>query len=339
MSDAFPWRDQITPHPAADLFPMMSDDELDELGQDILKNGLRQPIVVCRTSAKQNRPLMLLDGRNRLEAVARSAWPLAKKKKWIRQALVGSHQADYEDDPYTYVISANIRRRHLSSEQKRELIDRLLAADPSKSDRQIAKLARADHKTVGKVRSEKQATGEIPQLEKRTGADGKTRKQPEPRQPAAVATPVDPTERLAPRIDKPEFLATCEKLQLFLDAVTDEMLIAGQLGLYSPAKKLWEIHLTEEVEPPILALRDAFNQIEPGSRMRIWGKVINPRLRMVEVKSDIAKWLNAEQRSQLLYWLADRVAEDETAATVARSSIPWQSLRDKRQAVTLTGCA
>ena len=41
-------------------------------------------------------------------------------------------------DPYTYVISANIRRRHLTAEQKRELIAKLIKATPEKSDRAIA---------------------------------------------------------------------------------------------------------------------------------------------------------------------------------------------------------
>jgi hypothetical protein len=34
------WRDQIKLHPAADLFPMMSPDELKTLGEDIKANGL-----------------------------------------------------------------------------------------------------------------------------------------------------------------------------------------------------------------------------------------------------------------------------------------------------------
>ena len=34
------WRDKYKVHPAADVFPMMSDEELAELGEDIKKNGL-----------------------------------------------------------------------------------------------------------------------------------------------------------------------------------------------------------------------------------------------------------------------------------------------------------
>ena len=36
-------------------------------------------------------------------------------------------------DPYAYVISANIRRRHLTAEQKRELIAKLIKATPEKA--------------------------------------------------------------------------------------------------------------------------------------------------------------------------------------------------------------
>ena len=39
------WRDVITIHPAADLFPMMSPDELKALGEDIRRNGMTAPIV------------------------------------------------------------------------------------------------------------------------------------------------------------------------------------------------------------------------------------------------------------------------------------------------------
>ena len=52
MSGPTNWRDRIKVHPAADMFPMMSDDELDELAADIAKNGLRQPIVLWNKSGK-----------------------------------------------------------------------------------------------------------------------------------------------------------------------------------------------------------------------------------------------------------------------------------------------
>jgi hypothetical protein len=79
-------------------------------------------------------------------------------------------------DPEAFVISANIHRRHLTAEQKRELIAKLIKADPARSDRQIAETAKVDNKTVGKVREKLEATEEIPQLTETTGKDGKRRK-------------------------------------------------------------------------------------------------------------------------------------------------------------------
>jgi hypothetical protein len=40
------WRDHIKVHPAADLFPPMSQAELKELGEDIRKNGMNKPVIV-----------------------------------------------------------------------------------------------------------------------------------------------------------------------------------------------------------------------------------------------------------------------------------------------------
>ena len=54
-------------------------------------------------------------------------------------------------DPYAYVISANVHRRHLNAEQKRTAIETLLKAKPEQSNRQIAqqvsRQARADDAT------------------------------------------------------------------------------------------------------------------------------------------------------------------------------------------------
>jgi hypothetical protein len=46
------WRDVLPIHPATELFPRMSDDELRALGEDIIKNGLTSPIVLWRANAK-----------------------------------------------------------------------------------------------------------------------------------------------------------------------------------------------------------------------------------------------------------------------------------------------
>jgi hypothetical protein len=40
------WREVIKVHPAADLFSMMTADELKALGEDIRKNGLRNPVYL-----------------------------------------------------------------------------------------------------------------------------------------------------------------------------------------------------------------------------------------------------------------------------------------------------
>ena len=55
-------------------------------------------------------------------------------------------------DPYAFVASANIHRRHLTSDQKRDLIANLLRARPERSNLATAKIAHADDKTVATVR-------------------------------------------------------------------------------------------------------------------------------------------------------------------------------------------
>src|SRR5262245_51953617 len=75
------WRDLIKVHPAADIPKMMSREELLALGQDILENGLKVPIVFWSEMTMYKDGLtvtwidwkdaqwFLLDGRNRLEAM------------------------------------------------------------------------------------------------------------------------------------------------------------------------------------------------------------------------------------------------------------------------------
>lgn len=83
-----------------------------------------------------------------------------------------------EECEFNYVISANIHRRHLNPEQKRDLIAKVLTARPELSNRTVAEQTKTSHKKVGKVRAKLESTGALPQLEKTVGKDGKARKQP-----------------------------------------------------------------------------------------------------------------------------------------------------------------
>src|SRR2546429_2113668 len=159
---------QIPFHPLACLFPLMEGEEFDALVADIRKNGQREPIVLYQGK--------ILDGRNRYNACLVAGVGLK----------ISKHEDDcpFIGDPAAYVISKNVHRRHLTAEQKRDLIAKLLKAEPKKSDRQIAETVKASPTTVGAVRREVEPTVQSGQL--RVGKDGKARKQPAraPRRPA-----------------------------------------------------------------------------------------------------------------------------------------------------------
>jgi hypothetical protein len=119
------WRDDTKVHAAADLFPMMSDAELDELAADIAKNGVQQPIVWLKGE--------LLDGRNRVAAVHRI--PDKARREQIAQEWQKGKNCiilPFLGDPFAYVVSANLHRRHLTAEQKRAVITELLKAQPER---------------------------------------------------------------------------------------------------------------------------------------------------------------------------------------------------------------
>ena len=98
-------------HEAACIFPMMTDDQIDSLANDIKANGLIVPIQILNGK--------ILDGRNRWMACAK----IAKTPKTIVVSPT---------DPIAYVLSMNRERRHLDDGQAamagargRELYERL----------------------------------------------------------------------------------------------------------------------------------------------------------------------------------------------------------------------
>lgn len=86
-------------HPVADLMPSMTEDEYTALKEDIRINGLRQPIVVHKGK--------LLDGRHRLRAC----------RELGTDATVQVLD-NVEGGIANFVISMNLKRRHLNESQR-----------------------------------------------------------------------------------------------------------------------------------------------------------------------------------------------------------------------------
>lgn len=84
-------------HEAADIFPEMTPEEFRGLSADIEKHGLLHPIVTTPDG-------LILDGRHRW----RACMELGIKPKYQIHA----------GNPWSFVISANLHRRHLTTSQK-----------------------------------------------------------------------------------------------------------------------------------------------------------------------------------------------------------------------------
>src|ERR1700738_1118194 len=161
------WRDHLQVHPAAEMFPLLSETDpaaLKELAEDIRQHGQREPGSYIKDS-DGNR--VLLDGRNRLDALE-----MLGRKIDVNDSSM-FEQRSLSINAQAFIISKNIHRRHLTPEKKRDLIGLLLKTNPEKSDRQIATVTKADHKTVGAVRADLEGRGEIPHVEARTDTKGR----------------------------------------------------------------------------------------------------------------------------------------------------------------------
>lgn len=91
-------------HPYSELFPWIEGPAFDDLKADIAANGIREPIVFFENQ--------ILDGRNRYMAA--------------RDLGIDYPRTEYSgDDPLGYVISLNLRRRHLTESQRAMVAKRL----------------------------------------------------------------------------------------------------------------------------------------------------------------------------------------------------------------------
>jgi ParB-like nuclease domain len=120
-------------HPIAELFPMMTSDELQDLASDIQAHGLLQPIVVDDSE-------QVVDGRNRLACRIAKIEPKFEK-------LDGR-------DPVAFIFSANLARRHLTKGQH-AMITAMIYPEPEKGGRgkksQAAKSAETSGFSIRRV--------------------------------------------------------------------------------------------------------------------------------------------------------------------------------------------
>jgi hypothetical protein len=278
-SAPFNWRDHLKVHPAADLFPLMSETDpqaLKELAEDIRKNGgLQQPVKLWR--CRKTKDVVLLDGRNRLDALSLLGllsadddgeliisnsdgdgwdWPLFDEE---------TGEGD-DEDARDLVVSLNVHRRHLTAEDKRKIIADLLKLKPESSDRAIAKTVNVDNKTVAKVRTEMERREEIPHVETRT--DSKGRKQPSSKPKSETADEnlkvLDEAFRKNEELDVPEDPANYEIA--FLVRMEDAHRMSGEveyLGkhMIADATRFKGKLKTDEVVEAVRKLAEAWSTV------------------------------------------------------------------------------
>ena len=95
---------EIKVHPSADIYPMIPGDELQQLADDILQNGMLNPLVVDNSNGAP----VLIDGRNRLAA--------------CKLAGIESDDIDCIEfegvDVNSFIITSNDKRRHMTKGQR-----------------------------------------------------------------------------------------------------------------------------------------------------------------------------------------------------------------------------
>jgi hypothetical protein len=218
------------------LFPPISEEDFDKLVADIKANGLHQHIV--RYQGK------ILDGNNRYRACS--------------LAGIEPTFADFtgiDADAQRYVVSANIHRRHLSPEQRRDIIAMLLKDNPGQSNRMVAAQTNTSKGTVQDVREELETTGQIGQLETTTGKDGKARKTKSKTKSKAKKSTTEKEKETIKYQVVVDAITANKAYQLFEQYLLDAL---EQLAEFSSVE-----HAEEYAEETIEKLQTRLGQLQP----------------------------------------------------------------------------
>jgi ParB-like chromosome segregation protein Spo0J len=120
-------------HPIADVWPMMDEDKLRELADDIRKNGQLVPVWLCEGK--------ILDGRNR----------------WAACKIAGIEPKTKEytgDEPTAFAVAMNDRRRHMNKGALAAVaaeLEPFFSADAKRRQREAGKEHGRGQKVMAKV--------------------------------------------------------------------------------------------------------------------------------------------------------------------------------------------
>ena len=140
--------------------PDLPPDEFEVLKADIAENGLLYSVIKDEFGST-------LDGHQREKAL---------KELGIKNYPVKVIGGLTEEEKWQFALSVNIKRRHLTTAQKRQLIEQELRRTPNLANRWLAEILAVDKNTVQATRKRLEATGEIHRYKKLRAKDGKTRK-------------------------------------------------------------------------------------------------------------------------------------------------------------------
>lgn len=150
-------------HELANVFPLVDEDQIQQMANDIKKVGLIEPLTLLDGK--------ILDGRNRYNACK-----LAGRK--LHPEDVVQFEEEYEnEDPIMYVISRNIHRRHLTVGQRSALgaeLFKRMAKDGTTAKQRAKKAGEVTGVAASSVEQAAHIEKAAPELHKELKAGKKT---------------------------------------------------------------------------------------------------------------------------------------------------------------------
>jgi ParB-like chromosome segregation protein Spo0J len=281
-------------HPAANLFPLMQEEELQGLSKDIQANGQRDPIVILEGK--------ILDGRNRWKACR-----LAEVEPKIRLVTL----LEIGGSPTQYVLSTNLHRRHLSAIQKASVAaDALPLFEEEARARQVTgKSADGEAGGRGNKKEDKPSVQNAPKVSDRPPQAPRKEDEGRARAQAAQATGAGQratTSMIAVKKAAPDVF------QAVKDGKIDKVTEAERISKFSPEKREAVLTRIDAGEKPTEAIRKV-KQEEVSEKV---GKLPDSKFRVIYADPP---WQYNDRREEIEGF--SQTAADDHYPTMDTSSI------------------